>query len=181
MPTVISGDTGIDRIQNGVVQPEDLAQKLTLMTAQASTSGSSIDFTGIPSWAKKIKVMFSAVSTSATTGYWGVRLGDSGGFESTGYNGTFTNTDGSAAATISDMFRLESTNALATSAHGQIDICLLDSSANLWVASGSVGFSNSNGFRSVAGSKALSATLDRLAVVTTAGAFDAGTINIMYE
>ena len=36
-------------------------------TAVASTSGTSIDFTGIPSWVKRITVMFNGVSTSGTS------------------------------------------------------------------------------------------------------------------
>ena len=36
---------------------------LTSGTAQASTSGTSIDFTSIPSWVKRITVMFDGVST----------------------------------------------------------------------------------------------------------------------
>ncbi len=36
-------------------------------TAQNSTSGTSIDFTGIPGWTKKITVMLNAVSQSGTS------------------------------------------------------------------------------------------------------------------
>ena len=36
-------------------------------TAQNSTSGTSIDFTGIPSGVKRITVMFNGVSTSGTS------------------------------------------------------------------------------------------------------------------
>ena len=35
-------------------------------TAVASTSGTSIDFTGIPSGVKRVTVMFNGVSTSGT-------------------------------------------------------------------------------------------------------------------
>ena len=39
---------------------------ITSMTAQASTSGTSIDFTSIPSWVKRITVMFNGVSTNGS-------------------------------------------------------------------------------------------------------------------
>ena len=39
----------------------------TLMTAQNTTSGTSIDFTGIPSWVKRITVMFQGVSTTGSS------------------------------------------------------------------------------------------------------------------
>ena len=37
------------------------------MTAQNTTSGTSIDFTGIPVGAKRITIMFNGVSTSGTS------------------------------------------------------------------------------------------------------------------
>ena len=40
---------------------------ITTGTAVASTSGTSISFTSIPSWVKRITVMFSGVSTSGTS------------------------------------------------------------------------------------------------------------------
>ena len=52
-------------------------------TAVASTSGTSITFTGIPSWAKRISVMFNQVSGSGSSNYL-VRIG-SGSVQSTGY------------------------------------------------------------------------------------------------
>jgi hypothetical protein len=39
----------------------------TLGTSVASTSGTSIDFTGLPSWVKRVIVMFSGVSGSGTS------------------------------------------------------------------------------------------------------------------
>jgi hypothetical protein len=58
--------------------------RIVLATAQASTSGTSIDFTGIPAGAKRITVMFSGVSLSGSASYL-FQLGDAGGFETTGY------------------------------------------------------------------------------------------------
>lgn len=51
--------------------------RMVLETAQATTSGTSVDFTGIPSWVKKITVMFNGVSTSGTSRFL-IQLGDSG-------------------------------------------------------------------------------------------------------
>lgn len=59
---------------------------LTSGTAVATTSGTSIDFTGIPSWAKKITVMFSAVSTNGTSPIQ-VQIG-AGSVSNSGYVGT---------------------------------------------------------------------------------------------
>jgi len=75
-------------------------------TSQASTSGTSIDFTGIPSWVKRITVMFNGVSTNGTSNKQ-IQLGDSGGFETTGYLGASVQlTDAASvnAATITTGF-----------------------------------------------------------------------------
>jgi len=53
---------------------------LTSGTAAASTSGTAIDFTSIPSWVKRITVMLSGVSTNSTS-LVQLQLGDAGGFE----------------------------------------------------------------------------------------------------
>src|SRR3990167_6478732 len=57
---------------------------ITLGTEQASTSGTAIDFTGIPSGVKRITVMLFGVSTNSTSNYL-IQIGDSGGIETSGY------------------------------------------------------------------------------------------------
>ena len=44
-------------------------QRITLGTAVASTSGTSIDFIGLPAWIKRITVMFQGVSTNSTSNH----------------------------------------------------------------------------------------------------------------
>lgn len=155
-------------------------------TAQASTSGTSIDFTGIPSWVKRITVMFSGVSTNSTSPIQ-IQLGDSGGVEITGYSSVCTGAAaGVATASFAAGFTIQPSTAYGgagQSYHGQLVFSLLNSSTNTWAASG--GFVEPtvpfNFF--VNGSKALSSTLDRIRVTTVNGTdtFDAGTINILYE
>jgi hypothetical protein len=60
---------------------------ITAGTAVASTSGTSIDFTSIPSWVKRITVMIAGVSTNGSS-IIQIQLGDSGGVETSGYTGT---------------------------------------------------------------------------------------------
>jgi hypothetical protein len=150
-----------------------------LMTAQASTSGTSIDFTSIPAWAKRITVLFSGVSSNGTSGIE-VRIGDSGGIEDSGYVSSACGAAGtldSSVAGISTFFA-----SAAGVLHGAITLWLMDAATNLWAASGTFS-SGANNAAYTAGSKALSAALDRVSVVTVNGtdAFDAGTINVMYE
>ena len=53
-------------------------------TAQNSTSGTAIDFTGIPSWVKRITVMFNGVSTNGTSNLL-LQIG-AGSVTTSGYN-----------------------------------------------------------------------------------------------
>jgi hypothetical protein len=154
---------------------------ITSATAQASTSGASIDFTSIPSWVKRITVMLSEVSSSGTSNYL-IRLGDSGGFETTGYN-VYSARFGStslAGSVFSDGFGIPS-GAASNSLNGLI--IFTNISGNTWVASGNFGDRvGINGYLT-AGGKTLSDILTQVRIVTANGTdtFDAGTINIMYE
>lgn len=158
---------------------------LTSGTAVASTSGTAIDFTSIPSGTKRIKVMLNGVSTNGTSNII-VRLGDSGGVETSGYVGSNTSivgtTSGSAALEASG-FSIAYATAASSVWHGTLDLSLVDVSANLWEATGVFGRSDTAATSLIAGGKALSATLDRVRITTVNGtdAFDAGTINILYE
>ena len=153
-------------------------------TEQASTSGTAITFSGIPSWAKRITVQFVGVSTSGTSPCL-IQLGDSGGVEATGYLGAATALTNSAAVSVSNHttgFGLG--NGAATNIlHGAVVLTLEDAAGFTWVASGGVAFSDGASFSSTAGSKSLSAALDRVVVTTVGGTdtFDAGAINILYE
>jgi hypothetical protein len=152
-------------------------------TAVASTSGTSIDFTGIPSWAKRITVMFSGVSTNGTSNLL-FQLGDSGGIEATGYLGAGgTSSAGSFnSANYTTGFGLN-VAAAANLVNGSLMLTLLDSATNTWAAAGNFSLSNGANNALTSGSKALSATLDRVRITTVNGTdtFDAGSINILYE
>jgi len=152
-------------------------------TAVASTSGTSIDFTSIPSWVKRITVMFSGVSTNGTSNYI-VQLGDAGGIETTGYLGSaglIQNAGSSATASYTTGFGVFTTPSAASVLHGALVVSLMGS--NLWVASGSFGASNAAIPAFGGGSKTLSDTLTQVRITTVNGTdtFDAGSINIQYE
>ena len=158
------------------------ASVITSGTSQASTSGTSIDFTGIPSWVKRITIMFNGVSTGGTS-IKQIQLGDSGGFETTGYLGTgvqLTDAQSVNAATITTGFGIRSALA-ADTLNGAVVITNLTN--NTWVAQGALTDSSRGAGYLVGGAKALSATLDRVRITTVNGtdAFDAGSINILYE
>ena len=148
-------------------------------TAQNTTSGTSIDFTGIPSGTKRITVMFSGVSTNGTSNLL-IQLGNSGSVETSGYTGACGTRGGETAFTSG--FILSQSNTATSSMNGLATIALLGS--NTWcmnAVNGLVVSSTAPAF--AGGSKTLSATLDRVRITTVNGTdtFDAGSVNILYE
>lgn len=163
------------------------AYQPTLMTAQASTSGTSIDFLSIPSWVKRITVMINGVSTNGTSCVQ-IQLGTSSGVTTSGYltSASGSNASATAAALFTSGFSVDnatSSSAITTAVrHGLVTFCRLDTS-NIWVGSGMVSHSDAAWVITTSGSITLAATLDRVRVTTVNGTdtFDAGSINVMYE
>jgi hypothetical protein len=169
-------DTATQTLTNKTIQ----GGALTLATAQASTSGTSIDFTGIPSWVKRITVMFSGVSTSGTS-ILQIQLGYSGGIETSGYDGVCNNSNGSVVNNFTAGFQITTSVVAAGIYQGQMMLSLV--TGNTWSETSSFGRSDSASFFEGCGTKTLSATLTQVRITTVNGTdtFDAGTINIMYE
>lgn len=157
---------------------------IVLSTAQASTSGSSVTFSSIPSGIRKIHVMFSGVSTSGTSNVM-IQIGDSGGVETSAYLGSASTitTATPATANFTTGFGVTATTIAGMLLHGCATLTLMNSSANTWACTSLVGHSNAATFSMGAGVKSTSATLDRVVITTVGGAdtFDAGSINISYE
>jgi hypothetical protein len=161
--------------QGGVAMP-----RMVLATAQNTTSGTSIDFTGIPSWVKRITVMLNSISTNGSSLFL-IQIG-AGSVEVTGYVSGASSR--SAETTSTAGFVLNTAGVAAMGFTGQNVITLIGS--NLYVSSGILpragtggdGFGNTS-----AGTKTTSGTLDRLRITTVGGTdtFDAGSVNILYE
>ena len=146
-----------------------------------SASGTTVDFTGIPSWVKRITVMFVGLSGNGSS-YPTVRLGDSGGFEVSGYLGSTQSGTNSVLFTTG----FEFASNVATSArlyHGAMTLTLQNSSTNTWSATSVVGLSDGASVAIMGGSKSLSDTLTQVRVTfaNNTDTFDAGSINILYE
>lgn len=159
------------------VPPVGLTQPLTSGTAQATTSGTSKDFTGIPSWVKRITVMFNGVSTNGTS-LMQVQLG-AGSFTTSGYvsAGWASNTTTNSSTTGLLL------NAVGAAANVQSGALVINQiSTNLWVSFGNCVFTG-GGATVVGGTISLGGTLDMLRITTVNGTdtFDAGSVNILYE
>ena len=170
----------------GAVVSSMASSVITAGTAVPYTSFTTTtynDFTGIPSWVKRITVMLSGVSTSGTSNLV-LRAGTSGGIDSTNYTsnrGTINNTSVFATTTTTG-FDIASFATAAILQKG--NIILNNISGNVWVASGSMSDSGTQ-ISNFSGTVSLSGTLDRVRITTVGSpatdTFDAGTVNILYE
>jgi hypothetical protein len=157
------------------------ASGLVTGTAVASTSGTSIDYTSIPSWVKRITVIFNDVSLSGTAALL-VQIGDSGGIENTSYVSYVINGASGSSSNTTGYILINDPGAAASTYSGLVTICLV--SGATWIEAGTVSRSGGPFVNSSAGSKTLSAApLDRVRITTSNGTdtFDAGSVNILYE
>jgi hypothetical protein len=154
-------------------------------TAVASTSGTSIDFTSIPSWVKRVTVMFNGVSTNGSSPIL-MQIG-SGSVSTSGYT---TAAQYAVAASVQYAsstagFILEPTGNADASAVRFGCVVLSNLGSNTWVSQGSIypSVTAVTVCSSTGGSPALSGALDRVRITTVGGTntFDAGSINILYE
>lgn len=157
---------------------------LPVLGTAVTASGTSVDFTGIPSWVKRITVMFNGVSTNGTSPPQ-VQLG-AGSVTTSGYLGSNTFNNGTLAfgANFTSGIGLGvNTSAWAASCVIQGSVCITLQTGNTWAATGSVGRSDAIGSYVTNSGLTLSGTLDRVRITTVNGTdtFDAGTINILYE
>jgi hypothetical protein len=156
------------------------ASAITSGTAVATTSGTSVDFTSIPSWVRRITVILNGSSNTNGTSFL-VQLG-SGSVTTSGYDSL------SVQAAQTDTVRSTSSAAgFVMYGSGAADLyighmVLTLVSGTTWISSHTV--HRAGWLVSGAGSApALSGALDRVRITSTSGtdAFDSGSINILYE
>jgi hypothetical protein len=157
-------------------------QKIVRGTSVATTSGTSIDFTSIPSWVKRVTIMLNGVSTSGTSAVI-LQIGSSS-FTTSGYLGT-----GTGYASGSTGNSVAFTNGFSTEDSGIANLLrygrstLFNISGNIWIFSSVISTGGTAGSRWGGGSLTLSGVLDRVRLTTFNGTdtFDAGSVNILYE
>jgi len=150
-------------------------------TAQASTSGTSIDFTSIPSWVKRVTVMFNGVSTNGSS-IVQVQIG-SGSVTTSGYAGSATGMGVGVTTNLYTSGLVLFTNNESSSAVrvGQAVITLV--SGNIYSMSANTSLTNVATTSLTSSVVTLGGVLDRVRITTVNGTdtFDAGSINILYE
>jgi hypothetical protein len=169
---------------SGTIAAQGVSTNIVSGTAVASTSGTSIDFTSIPSWVRRITVNFDGVSTNSASliivQIGGASVETSSYISAVTYagaaTGTLTSTTGFIANPSSSAVELF---------YGTVVLNLLNSSTNNWCSTTTGTLNQSGGWYSACGggTKAITGSLQRVRITTVSGTgvFDAGSINILYE
>lgn len=177
MSVIINGSAGVTTNSGAVYDSLQRGTSITL------TNQTAPEFTAIPSWVRRITVMFQGVSSNGSGNYL-IQLGTgSTTYTTSGYLGTSTvsSTAGNNAANMSSGFLLnQSSQGAACVFHGSVTITNINS--NSWVAMGYCGESDAARGWTTGGSVSLSAALTAVRLfIDGTQFFDAGTINIIYE
>jgi hypothetical protein len=182
--TVSSPATNTDRI---ITLPDgDGAMPLIKLETAKTATGTAVDFTSIPSWVKRITVMFAGVSTNGATSIQ-VQLGTGGTPTTSGYTSgaTYVSTTNNltrGTVSVTTGFRAYVADSASDLSTGSFVITNINS--NTWVCNGALLVQGANtGGCNTFGSVALAGTLNLVRITSINGTdvFDAGTINIMYE
>ena len=159
----------------------DTNTQLTAGTA-ATLSSSGAIYTGLPSGIRRITMTLWNVSMDATSDF-AVRIGDSGGIESSDYTTWNKRFGGSsfstAGGTAQSGFLVGSNVASGNLFFGHV--VLTNPQDNDWVCTSWISDQSDN-FRWQIGKKGLSGELDRIQIdVWSTNNFDGGSVNIFYE
>lgn len=150
-------------------------------TANTTVSGGTVVVhDGIPTWAKRVTVMYSGLSTNGVNPV--IIQAGSGTFKTSGYLGAAAVIEGGTGYTVG--FGIGNSNVSGADVqHGTLVLNLLDSATNTWVAGGTAARSDGVEVGFTSGAVSLAGTLDRIRFTTTTGSdlFDAGMTNIMWE
>jgi hypothetical protein len=147
-------------------------------TAQTPTT-ENVDFTGIPSWAKRVTIAFSVLSTNSSTVVT-LRLGTGGVFASSGYTcsiwiGGSTN----AGVTSTTSFLIDTAGQTSATERDGF-VTLFNISGNTWVATGAT--SRAQVVSAMTGSLTLGGVLDSVRLLSGSGnLFDGGSVNVFWE
>jgi hypothetical protein len=146
-----------------------------------TASGTTIDFTGIPSWVNRVTVMVRGLSTNGIS-YMLIQVGTSSGVTTSGYISSSMDVDNSGGNSGADStagFVIKN-NAANNIFSGMMRIAHMGS--NVFVSDHTMKFTTTTSSFG-GGDVALGGTLDRVRITTVNGTdqFDAGTVNILYE
>lgn len=176
--TAIAAQSDVDAGTSAVKIVVPSLRKISLLATQATTSGTTKDFT-IPAGAREIVVAIVGVSTDNTSNLL-IQIGDAGGIEDTGYVSTAW-APGTSSATSTAGFLVTSSHGASDVVSGTMTLKLVDAATFQWVATGSVLSSATITMAISNGLKSLSAELTTVRVTSvTPDNFDAGLVGCSY-
>ena len=155
------------------------ASYLTSATVQTPVGGTSLDFTSIPSWVKRISIVYNGVNFASGFAPM-VRIGNTAVI-TTGYTATGMDLRVTASYATSTTGFIQTGGTINNAMYGVATLVLL--TGNTWVFSSNLNTSVNENFISGSGSLVLTSALDRVRITSAAGTatFNAGSINILYE
>ncbi len=138
-----------------------------------------MDLTGIPAGTKRVTVTVNGVSTNGTSAFV-IQLGDSGGFETTGYTGGLTTGTGQVAN--STYFHITAGSQASHVWYGGFTLMKITDTGDSWLYQSNTG--GTTMFNQIgAGTKTLTGELTQIRFTTAGGTntFDLGSLGIAYE
>lgn len=173
---------------SAAVSPATIAPTLFVEAGvRVSTSGTSVSFTGIPTWAKRVTMLLKAVSTNGTSRFL-VQIGDtgSGSYLSSGYScltsGIITPASAQGTQAYTDGASLYGASAAAGAWDARVTFSRLSVSNGTWVFDGLAGLSSNSGLYQIVGGVTVVGVLDKIRLTTAGGnTFDAGQVNVTWE
>lgn len=165
-----------------LTQSEGVNYPIVMGSNTATTSGTSKDFTGIPSWVKRITIMLNGVSTSGTSVPL-IQIGTGGSPTTSGYlgSGSYASATITSAAYTTGFGLVGGAITAGVTLSGNIVISNID--GNVWIASYTGAYTSAATTWYGSGNVTLAGVLDMVRITTVNGSdtFDAGFVNIMYE
>ena len=158
----------------------DTASQFTIFENIATTSGTTIDVTGIPANTKRITINFFGVSRAGAS-YPLIQLG-AGSVDTNGYICASTGLGGSGSSTFTftNGFGVANTSA-SNLIYGSVVLNRVNSSTFEWTIGGTLYVTNAT--NPISGAKTLTGILDRIRLTTLSGtgAFNGGEISVICE
>jgi hypothetical protein len=174
----VSG-TGTSAFGGTVTQGGVASERIVRGTAQTTSGANTYGFTGIPSWAQRLTLVFSGV---LNTGGTFINLG-SGSYASSGYSTFETRTASNAVSTFASTVNNGWAVGASTALSGSVVFTLVNSATNAWAISGGFYSSSASTMYTYGGFIALTGALDRVQIYGGSGLtnFTGGSVNIIYE
>jgi len=152
--------------------------------SQPTTSGVAVDYTPIPSWARRLTLILSGVSTSGSSPVV-VRLGTAASIVASGYAGSAASALDGLAPAVALMGTGFDLAGDTSAGYVRSGIVVLErvGATNTWVARGNGGQSDSRRVWWMGGSVDIGADLTRVRLTTVGGVdtFDGGSVSLLIE